>query len=96
MFALFLDDLPNAVDKGSRIEFAADDLVGTIGKHSDPPVAGEGNQLVWLCGFDLRAELLGGWYAALAFDIDEHEVVRACSQHWNGFHRLQCGIDMKA
>ncbi len=67
----------HAISKRRRIELRADDLIRAIRQVGHAPVAYKSDQLLRLGRFDIRAELLCQIDAAVALDINQHEVVIA-------------------
>ncbi len=61
--------------EGGGVELGADNLVGAVGENGDTPVADEGDELLMLGSFNLGAHAFGRWDTALAFHVDEDQII---------------------
>src|SRR5262249_7796858 len=89
-------DGTDAFGEGGGVELGADDLVGAVGEVGDAPVADEGDELLGLRGFDLGADMLGTFDAAVAFDIDQYKVVVPAPEHRETFFVGERRVDFEA
>mgnify|MGYP001602853548 CR=1 FL=1 len=72
---LFCNDVTDPIDKSRWIELGTKDFIRTVGLNGNAPVADEGHKLSMLRRLDLRAHVFSVRNAALAFNIDEHQIV---------------------
>ena len=78
---IICDNAADALDKSCRIELRTKNLIGTVRKDSDTPVADEGYQLLMLGGLDFGTKVFGIFYSGLALYIDQDKIVRTDPKH---------------
>jgi hypothetical protein len=89
-------NLTDTADEGGWIELRAYNLVGTICENCDAPVANESDKLARLRGLDLGAHLFRERNTALAFNVDQNEVIWASPKQGQPLSVAEGGIDLEA
>lgn len=92
---MFRNDIADSFDKGGRVEFSTNDLVGAIGLDGDAPVADEGDELLRLSGLDYGTKVFGILYGGLSFDIDQYQVIFFALKQGERLCVIQSGIDFE-
>jgi hypothetical protein len=90
------DHVLYAVDEGLGVELGAEDFVGAVGLDGYAPVADEGDPLLVLRGLDLGAEMLCVLDCAVAFYVDQDEIVLAAPEHREAFGEGEGGVNVEA
>lgn len=90
------DYAADTFDERAGIKFRPKDLIRAVGEIRDAPVADERDLLGSLCRFYLRADVLGFCNALFAFNIHEHEIVRAMTEHGESARAIQGRVNVEA